>query len=314
MNYNKADLDDMAKKLHVVRDTLEKVVRLADILRLFEKDKVLSGSFALKGGTAINLMVFNLPRLSTDIDLDLSENIPKDELSERRKLLRNRIDVLMGTEGYSLGIKSRSSFALDSLLFEYTNAGGNRDRLKMDLNYSMRAHVLPLCTETSKPGFVESFSTTMVNPIEVYASKTVALMTRAAARDLYDMNYFVRNVRMNMEDSELYRKSVVFYLALSENPLNLSFDAMDNITPNVVFRDLVQVMRDKESFELKKAKKDVRAFLEENIRPTEEEMLFLQNFVRGEYHPELVFDSPEIFSRLENHPMALWKAHTYRKV
>ncbi len=314
MNYNKADLDDMAKKLHVVRDTLEKVVRLTDILRLFEKDKVLSGSFALKGGTAINLMSFNLPRLSTDIDLDLSENIPKDELSERRKLLRNRIDVLMGTEGYSLGIKSRSSFALDSLLFEYTNAGGNRDRLKMDLNYSMRAHVLPLCTETSKPVFLESFSTTMVNPIEVYASKTVALMTRAAARDLYDMNYFVRNVRMNMEDSGLYRKSVVFYLALSENPLNLSFDAMDNITPNVVFRDLVQVMRDKESFELKKAKKDVRAFLEENIRPTEEEMLFLQNFVRGEYHLELVFDSPEILSRLENHPMALWKAHTYRKV
>ena len=79
MNYNKADLDDMAKKLHVVRDTLEKVVRLADILRLFEKDKVLSGSFALKGGTAINLMVFNLPRLSTDIDLDLSENKTSEE-------------------------------------------------------------------------------------------------------------------------------------------------------------------------------------------------------------------------------------------
>lgn len=131
MNYNKADLEKTSRELHVVRDTLEKVVRLADILRLFEEDKVLSGSFALKGGTAINLMVFDLPRLSTDIDLNLSENVPKDDLFERRKLLRDRIDVLMEKEGYSLGARSRFSFSLDSLLFEYTNAGGGRPRMRM---------------------------------------------------------------------------------------------------------------------------------------------------------------------------------------
>lgn len=197
MNYNKADLEKTSRELHVVRDTLEKVVRLADILRLFEEDKVLSGSFALKGGTAINLMVFDLPRLSTDIDLNLSENVPREEVPEVRRKLRESIVSYMKESGYDLDEKSRATFTLDSLLFDYTNVAGNRDRLKMDLNYSLRAHVLPLCHETSKPDFLPKFSTTIAHPVEIYASKTVALMTRAVPRDLYDMNYFVRNIKVS---------------------------------------------------------------------------------------------------------------------
>ncbi|MDD4591841.1 MAG: nucleotidyl transferase AbiEii/AbiGii toxin family protein [Parabacteroides sp.] len=67
--------------------------------------------FTLKGGTAINLLFFNLPRLSVDIDLDFCQNLSREE---------------------------------------------------------------------------------MLSQIEIYASKTVALMTRAAARDLYDLNYMIR--------------------------------------------------------------------------------------------------------------------------
>lgn len=33
----------------------------------------------LKGGTAINLTIFNLPRLSVDIDLDFVPNLPREE-------------------------------------------------------------------------------------------------------------------------------------------------------------------------------------------------------------------------------------------
>jgi hypothetical protein len=45
-----------------VRDTLEKVYRLVDILEYFNRNPLLRESVALKGGTAINLTIFNLPR------------------------------------------------------------------------------------------------------------------------------------------------------------------------------------------------------------------------------------------------------------
>jgi predicted nucleotidyltransferase component of viral defense system len=77
--YNKQTLAAQAKELGFVRDTLEKVVRLTDILKFMESDPLLGTSLALKGGTAINLTVFNLPRLSVDIDLDYAHNIiPRD--------------------------------------------------------------------------------------------------------------------------------------------------------------------------------------------------------------------------------------------
>ena len=83
--YNKIQLAEKAKELSVVRDTLEKVCRLRDILQFFDQSEFLRNCLALKGGTAINLLFFNLPRLSVDIDLDLCQNLPKDEMLTLRK-------------------------------------------------------------------------------------------------------------------------------------------------------------------------------------------------------------------------------------
>ena len=58
-------LGRQARELGFVRDTFEKVCRLADILSFIKNDPLLSSCLALKGGTAINLTIFNLPRLSS---------------------------------------------------------------------------------------------------------------------------------------------------------------------------------------------------------------------------------------------------------
>jgi len=51
-------------------DVLEKIIHLLSLLDAFQGHPFLKGKFALKGGTALNLFVFNLPRLSVDIDLN----------------------------------------------------------------------------------------------------------------------------------------------------------------------------------------------------------------------------------------------------
>lgn len=76
MPYDRIALGRQAKELGFVRDTFEKVCRLADVLRFMEQDALLSKCLALKGGTAINLTIFELPRLSVDIDLDFRKISP----------------------------------------------------------------------------------------------------------------------------------------------------------------------------------------------------------------------------------------------
>ena len=56
MQLDRLTLGRMAKELGFVRDTLEKVCRLADVLKFMESDVLLSETIALKGGTAINLL------------------------------------------------------------------------------------------------------------------------------------------------------------------------------------------------------------------------------------------------------------------
>jgi len=61
-SYNKQTLSKQAQELGFIRDTFEKMVRLAEMLSFISKDPLLSKSLALKGGTAINLTIFNLNR------------------------------------------------------------------------------------------------------------------------------------------------------------------------------------------------------------------------------------------------------------
>jgi hypothetical protein len=51
-------------------EILEKVIHLLGLLEGFHSHLYLRDRFALKGGTALNLFIFDLPRLSVDIDLN----------------------------------------------------------------------------------------------------------------------------------------------------------------------------------------------------------------------------------------------------
>ena len=65
-------------------DVIEKVFQLLNLLNKLNSHPFLKGKFALKGGSALNLFVFNIPRLSVDIDLNYIGAI------EREKMLTDR--------------------------------------------------------------------------------------------------------------------------------------------------------------------------------------------------------------------------------
>ena len=141
-SYSRSDLETTAKKSGFLRDNLEKVIRLSDLLRYFNKSPLLAENLALKGGTAINLTIFNLPRLSVDIDFDFTKKCKKEEMLITRELINQELLTYMFTQGYTLSPNTKNPHSLDSWAFYYQNVVGNKDNIKIEINYSMREHIL----------------------------------------------------------------------------------------------------------------------------------------------------------------------------
>jgi len=173
-----------AAELGFIRDAFEKTSRLTKVLAFFERDPILSQFLALKGGTAINLTIFTLPRLSIDIDLDIAEDLPLDEMMRVREIIRTTIRQFMAMNGYTRSDKSKVYHTLDSDIYQYINSGGVWDNIKVEINYSLRSHVLPISKRPIETlGVIEPINVLALDPIEVFASKISALHSRAAARD-----------------------------------------------------------------------------------------------------------------------------------
>jgi predicted nucleotidyltransferase component of viral defense system len=67
-------------------DVLEKVARLLGLLDALRSHPFLEKRLVLKGGTALNLFMFEVPRLSVDIDLNYIGS------ADRQEMLRLCID------------------------------------------------------------------------------------------------------------------------------------------------------------------------------------------------------------------------------
>ena len=112
-NYDKSYISKRASEFGFARDTLEKVYRLADILEFLSTEPKLKGNLALKGGTAINLIAFNLPRLSVDIDLDYLVNDSREKMLHNRENINKTLARFMELSGYNLSPKSKKPHSLD---------------------------------------------------------------------------------------------------------------------------------------------------------------------------------------------------------
>lgn len=122
--YDKITLGRKAQELGFTRDSYEKMSRLTEILQFLNIEQELKPLLALKGGTAINLTVFNLPRLSIDIDLDFAENLTREETRERRDRINELLGRYMSAEGYVQRDKSKLTHALDSFVYSIHKRGG----------------------------------------------------------------------------------------------------------------------------------------------------------------------------------------------
>ncbi len=309
MRFDRILLGRQAKELGFVRDTFEKVCLLADVLSFMESDPLLFGSLALKGGTAINLTIFDLPRLSVDIDMDFSKNMPREAMLKERELINEHIRKYMTALGYNLSPKSKQYHALDSFVYEYVNVGGMKDNLKIEINYMLRCHVFPVSRRIVKLPWNEKELTVLsVHPMEIFSAKAVALFNRSAARDLYDMFNLQKYGLFDESQRAMFKKCILFYSAIASEtvPEHFDFGGIGKISSQKIKTDLTPVLRRAEHFDLSAAQGQVEKYLKGILLP-EGDLSFWTAFAKGEYEPGLLFDAPELLLRIEQHPMALWK-------
>lgn len=307
--YDKVEIGRAAQQYGFVRDTFEKVIRLKEILRFFNEEDYLREYLLLKGGTAINLTVFNLPRLSVDIDMDYTPNDTKEDMLVAREKITSLIKEYMETEGYHLSPSSRFTHSLDAFYYQYQNSGGNKDMIKIELNYSLRAHILePVQRKILPKAFDDGLLIRMVDPIEIFAAKGNALISRAAARDLYDWGNMIAEDLFNNE-KDLFRKCFVFYASISAETINRNFDtsAIDSLKFDKIRRDLFPVLSRKDNFKLEERKTQAKEYISELMQLTEKENEYLDRFIAKEYVPELLFNDERMLERIKDHPMAIWK-------
>ena len=307
--YNKVEIGRVAQQHGFVRDTFEKVLRLREILHYLNEEEYLREHLLLKGGTAINLTVFNLPRLSVDIDMDYTPNDTKEDMLEAREKITTLIKDYMEGEGYQLSKGSRFTHSLDAFYYQYQNAGGNRDMIKIEVNYSLRAHILePVHRRILPKVFDDDMTIRMVAPMEIFAAKGNALISRAAARDLYDWGNMVTE-NLFADEIDMFRKCFAFYATISAETVNRNFDtsAIDSLKFDKIRRDLFPVLSKKDNFKLYERKQQAKAYIADLMQLKEREQEYMDRFIAQEYVPELLFDDKEIVERIKEHPMAMWK-------
>lgn len=309
MLYDKRSLGRKAGELGFNRSEYEKVCRLTDVLGFFETDSYLGTALALKGGTALNLTVFDVPRLSVDIDLDYNANVSKAEMTENRRIITDRISKYMQANGYILSDRSKTSHALDSFVFRYRNAVEMNDNIKIEINYMNRCHILPCEKRKISDGFSDFPVTSLcVNPTEIYGSKITALINRCTPRDLFDVKNITESINSDNIDKDMLRKIIVFYTAVSAEIISdeIDYSGIEAITQQSIKKELLPVLRNN-YFDAGEAKRICIDYLRELLVFTAGEKAFLSEFAGRHYHPELLFGESEELKRILNHPMALYK-------
>ena len=192
-------------------DVLEKVIHLLGLLDAIRSHPFLKGKLALKGGTALNLFVFDVPRLSVDIDLNYIGAETTEAMLDERPRIDEAIQAVFSREDFGIR-RIPEAHAGGKWSLRYQAASGQSGRIDVDINYMFRAPMWPVTTWDSRP--VGSWRATEIPVVDIHelaAGKLTALLARRRARDLFDSSLIFS---LNELDLGKLRTAFVVYGAM----------------------------------------------------------------------------------------------------
>lgn len=174
------------------------------------------GIFALKGGTAINLFVRDMPRLSVDLDLVFGDhNLGREEALGRINEAIKSAGERLKKRGFQTHVATVAD-AGETKLFV------RREKLevKVEVNFVLRGTVHPVrsvsLTAKAKEVLQADLELPLLSLEDLYGGKLVAAMDRQHPRDLFDVMELFRHEGI----TPAIRRSFVAYLAAHNRPIH----------------------------------------------------------------------------------------------
>lgn len=284
---------------------LETVYRLAQLLGGISEQ--FGDELSLRGGTALNLLHLDVPRLSVDIDLDFVGTADAEQARQRRPQLLAEIEALARAAGYEVA-QERASYAMAHLRLPYVDADGRPALLKFDLNFLDRVPVLPPVSLAVRHPFEDDLPASEVQTLalaELAAAKTIALVRRALARDLFDVAMLAGLPEI---DDELLRTVLTVRGAgyPPPSPVDYSAQVAERVRPVHWRSEVLALVRRPIPVTLEAAREQATGFFRRATDLAAGQREFLRRLELGELLPELL-GSPKIEERVALNPALLWR-------
>ncbi|MBU0676343.1 MAG: nucleotidyl transferase AbiEii/AbiGii toxin family protein [Proteobacteria bacterium] len=293
-------------------EILEKVIQLLNLLEAFQGHPFLQGRLVLKGGTALNLFYFDVPRLSVDIDLNYIGAVSRETMLEERPKLEEAVQAVCSREGFTIR-RLPTDHAGAKWQLRYESSIGQPGNLEVDLNFMFRVPLWPISLMDSKQvGSYQATAVPILDIHEIAAGKIAALLARQASRDLFDAHLLLTQQEL---DPRMLRLAFVVYGAM--NRVDWRSVSIDNVNFNAreLENSLIPVLagnalggNDIHTW-TNSLVDECRAALSVVLPLAENEREFLDGLLdRGRIDPSLLTDDPAMTDRINSHPLLAWKA------
>ena len=299
-------------------DVLEKVAHLLGLLEALGSHPFLKGKLALKGGTALNLFVFNVPRLSVDIDLNYVGAEDREAMLAERPRIEQAVQAVFAREGFTVR-RMPEEHAGGKWSLRYQSAAGQGGNLEVDLNFMYRVPLWPVSLSDSYP--VGTWQATQIPVIDIHelaAGKLAALLARRQARDLFDSHRILHKENL---DHDRLRTAFVVYGAMNRKDWRTVSIEDVNFESAELAQQLIPTLRVTESAEQKSIDQygvqlveECRQALSVVLPFSEKEKTFLDLLLEhGEVDSTVLTADSSLQQRIQRQPLLEWKAVNVRK-
>jgi len=279
-------------------ESLEKVIRLISLLEGIFREPELRGRLVLKGGTALNLFLFDVPRLSVDIDLNYIGAVDREGMEAERPSLEARLQAIFVADSFQVR-RMPDEHAGGKWQLRYQGAHGQGGNLGVDLNFLHRVPLEPVTVLDSKVlGSYQVKSIPVLDLHDLAAGKLIALLDRSAARDVFDAAGLFQDPNLDLER------------------LRLPFVVMGTMSRSM---DLRTITLEAAQITAAEFERMVRPLLRQQDQPRD--LKAMQEAARtglahlweeGEIRPEFLTADPVNQTRISAMPLLRWKAQHVR--
>jgi hypothetical protein len=281
---------------------LEKAYHITRIVSGLFRNPLLMESLALKGGTALNFIYLNIPRLSIDLDMNFIGKLDKEEMLRRRPEVDEEIANLATSLGY-VPTKKPESYIMERFVLGYQNLSGIRDSIKLEINYLDRVPVVRIASRKFEHIYeMQKFMVRTYTIEEIAAMKTKAMMERLYGRDIYDI-FQLSKLKMR---KSLLRKLIIFYLitAREEPELHGLLEKVRRYDENELLRSVKPFLREAHAKSLSpsEVKMGVEKFYKNVFVLNKPERKFLNSLEKGKLDLNILFDGLHFNPEARNHP------------